>query len=335
MKFVESSELYPLKFVPIYQRRIWGGTLMTDVLHRDVPAALAPVGESWEIVDREGEDSVIANGELAGAKLSEVVRHYGRQLLGARAANAARFPLLVKLIDAGERLSLQVHPDESVCAQLKNGAEPKTEMWYIVAAKDNAKILAGLHGRATKQQLKEKLNDPAVEDMLQVYPSAVGDAYFITSGTLHAIGGGNLILEIQQNSDTTYRVSDWGRVDDNGKPRELHVDLGLKSINFMNRTSPRIAGASDQAGHNRKFSVVNNCRFFSIDDLRLTGVWNDDTASSKSFHMISAINAPVKVGKPEHLVELGVGETALLPACLGAYIIEPMAKHCTVLKTTL
>lgn len=337
--FVDNSALYPLKFTPIYQERIWGGTQMVDVLHRQVPAGKDPVGESWELVDRDGEDSVLANGVMAGKTLHELVCHYGRELLGSKAKKSDRFPLLVKLIDAGDRLSLQVHPDEAACREIGNGAEPKTEMWYIIAARKDAKILAGLQGRATRQQLVSRLSSPDVEELLQVYPSQPGDAYFITSGTLHAIGGGNLILEIQQNSDTTYRVSDWGRVDANGKSRQLHVDVGVKSINFMNRTSPRIAGVSGTAGHNRKFDVVNSCPFFAVNDLRLASTWNDDTSNSGSFHLISAINAPVTVGKaddPLRRVELAAGESCLVPSCFGAYVITPKNPgECTVVKSTL
>ncbi len=337
--FVDFNALYPLKFTPIYQERIWGGTQMTEVLGREVPAGKDPVGESWELVDREGEESVLANGPMAGKTLHELVSHYGRELLGRKARETNRFPLLVKLIDAGDRLSLQVHPDEAACREIGNGAEPKTEMWYIIAARKGAKILAGLQGRATKQQLVARLTSPDVEDLLQVYPAQPGDAYFITSGTLHAIGGGNLILEIQQNSDTTYRVSDWGRVDANGKSRQLHVDVGVRSINFMNRTSPRIAGVSGSASHNRKFDVVNTCPFFTVTDLRLVQTWNDDTSASGSFHLISAVNAPVLVGRPGQegqFVELAAGESCLIPANYGTYQIQPLAEgECTVVKSTL
>ncbi|MDD3886158.1 MAG: class I mannose-6-phosphate isomerase [Victivallaceae bacterium] len=337
--FIDSAALYPLKFTPIYHERIWGGTQMTDVLKREIPHGKDPIGESWELVDRDGEESVLANGVLAGKTLHELIAHYGSKLLGHKAASAGRFPLLVKLIDAGERLSLQVHPDENACREIGGGAEPKTEMWYIVAARRDARILAGLQGRATRQQLVANLNSPSVEDFLQVYPSQPGDAYFITSGTLHAIGGGNLILEIQQNSDTTYRVSDWGRVGSDGKPRELHIEKGIKSINFMNRTSPRIVGVSGSAGHNRKFDVVNSCPFFAVNDLRLESVWNDDTGSGASFHLLSAINRPVRVARcsaPELAAELQPGESCLIPACFGSYTVTPLADgECTVVKTTL
>ena len=336
--FVDFSRLYPLKFTPIYQERIWGGSQMTEVLHRDVPAGKDPIGESWELVDRDGENSVLANGSMAGKTLEELVHHYGRELIGRKAKSADRFPLLVKLIDAGDRLSLQVHPDEEACRILGNGAEPKTEMWYIIAARKEAQILAGLQGRATRQQLMNRLSSPDVENLLQVYPSQPGDAYFITAGTLHAIGGGNLILEIQQNSDTTYRVSDWGRVDAAGKSRQLHIEQGVQSINFMNRTSPRIAGVAGQTSHNRKFDVVSICPFFTVADLRLVTTWNDDTTAAGSFHLVSAINGPIRVGKGDEIdrsVELAAGETVLVPACFGAYIIEPLGGECTVIRTTL
>ena len=184
-----------------------------------------------------------------------------------------------------------------------------------------------------------RLDSPEVENLLQVYPSLPGDAYFITSGTLHAIGGGNLILEIQQNSDTTYRVSDWGRVDAHGNPRELHIEKGIQSINFMNRTSPRIVGVTDYVSHNRKFDVVSNCPFFTVTDLRLTSLWSDDTGSFGSFHMISAVNGAITLGKaddPERSVRLAAGETALIPACFGSYVIVPENEgETTVVKTTL
>ena len=334
-----ARELYPLKFTPIYMERIWGGTLMREVLHRDVPEAGNPIGESWEIVDRPGEQSVVANGEFAGMPFEELLRQYHGELLGPRGSSCKRFPLLVKLIDAGERLSLQVHPDENACREIGGSAEPKTEMWYIISALKTGKIMAGLSPRATRQQMMETMDKPEVENLLQVYQSQVGDAYFITSGTLHAIGEGNLILEIQQNSDTTYRVSDWGRVDRNGKSRELHVEKGLKSINFTNRTSPRIAGVSGSAGHNRKFSMINRCPFFTVDELRLADVWHDDTAASGSFHLVSAINAPVRVGRSataEEMVRLEPGETLLVPWSYGRYSIAPEnAGEAVVVRTTL
>lgn len=332
---VDSSELYPLKFAPVYKARMWGGEQLATVLNRTLPDSVEPIGESWELVDRHDEQSVVLNGALKGMTLNEIVRNYGKDLVGKN-YHGGRFPLLIKLIDAGKRLSLQVHPDADACARLGKGIEPKTEMWYIISAKRGAKIMAGLNPKSTKRQLLESMQTPEVENQLQVFNAEPGDAYFISSGTIHAIGGGNLLLEIQQNSDTTFRVSDWGRVDANGIPREIHVEQALESINFTNRTSPRISGVVDAVNHNRKFPVVNRCQFFKVDDLRLVSEWRDTTNQTGSFHLISAINNPVNITNSNFNIELLPGDTCLIPACFGDYVIKPR-ENCktTVIKTTL
>jgi mannose-6-phosphate isomerase len=339
-KFLPEAELYPLKFTPVCQTRVWGGDQLRSVLHRDIPDSGAPIGESWELSDRDDVNSVVAAGPLAGCTVNELVKHYRTALLGRRCRDLSRFPLLVKLIDAGDRLSLQVHPDAGACARIGRGAEPKTEMWYIISARREARIFAGLKPRATRLQLSALLGsaDPAaLESQLQVYDSLPRDAYFIPAGTVHAIGAGNLLLEIQQNSDTTYRLSDWGRVDSNGRSRELHVEQGMSAIDFTNRVSPRIAGAVNQTHHNRKFEVITVCPYFHVSDLRLTATWSDCTSNDASFHILSAIDAPVRVvGKNGTDALLEAGESALLPACFGDYAIEPqMAGESTVVKTTL
>ena len=336
MKSIEREKLYPFKFKPVYMERVWGGTMMSEVLKRELPAHDAPIGESWELVDRDEVNSVVANGELAGASLSELVAAYGSALMGSKAAGRKQFPLMVKLIDAGERLSLQVHPDEKACRELGGGAEPKTEMWYIIANRPGAKIFAGLSREATRVQLMDLLDSADVETLMQSSISHEGDAYFITSGTLHAIGGGNLILEIQQNSDTTYRVNDWGRVGTDGKPRTLHKEQGMKSINFMNRTSPRVPGTVGVCSYNRKFDIVKMCPFFRVSDLRLSSSWRDDTGGGESFHLYSAVKNRFEIGRDEFKTVISPGETALIPACFGIYTVTPLDEGAaTVIKTTL
>ena len=333
---IDRDKLYPLVFQPIYHGKMWGGTQIKDFLNRDnMPELKDPVGESWELVDREDEQSVVANGPLKGTTISQLVKHYGKNLLGSK-YTGGKFPLLVKIIDASERLSLQVHPDEQACSRLGEGAEPKTEMWYVLNSQKDAKIMAGVNPRSTKQRLLSSMHTAEVEKELQVFESEPGDAYFISSGTLHAIGEGNLILEIQQNSDTTYRVSDWGRVDKEGSPRELHVEKALESINYINRTSPRVPGVVGVVQHNRKFAIVNRCRFFSVNDLRLIGEWNEDTIASGSFHLISCINKCIRISTEENNVDLNPGQTCLIPANLGGYRILPLEPgETSVLKTTL
>ena len=336
MEYVDKSQLYPLLFKPIYMERMWGGTKMSALPGREVPESDLPIGESWELVDREGEESVVTNGPLAGATIRQLIEYYGKGLVGS-SFDGGKFPLLVKIIDAEKRLSLQVHPDQQACKRIGEGAEPKTEMWYIIKADPGAKIMAGISPSATKRLVVENMSSPSVEDYLQVFPSIPGDAYFITSGTLHAIGSGNLLLEIQQNSDTTYRASDWGRVDQHGKSRELHVEKALESINFTDRTSPRIAGVSDVVDRNRKFAVVNRCPYFQVDDLRLVEPWRDDTGHSNSFHLVTAINKPVSIQCfSSETIVLPPAATCMIPAAVGPYQIIPLEEgQSSVVRTSL
>ena len=327
------KHIYPLLFTPIYKEVIWGGAMLKTHLRRKTPTAKLPIGEAWEIVDRDGDVSVVENGPLKGSTLRELLEKYGKNIVG-KDFDGGAFPLLVKIIDAGDRLSLQVHPDAAAAARQSN-AEPKTEMWYVIAAKNDARIIAGLSRKCTKIGFLDLLDSPDIEDCLQVFESQPGDAYFINAGTVHAIGEGNLLLEIQQNSDTTYRLSDWGRVGPGGKPRQLHVKEALDCINFADRTSPRISGVTGETEHNRKFPIVKYCPHFLVDDLRLVEDWRDVT-DGKSFHLLTAVNAPVTVGNDEKSVKIPTGRTCLIPACFGAYHINVNPdRETTVIKTVL
>ena len=178
----------------------------------------------------------------------------------------------------------------------------------------------------------DSYNSPDIEKYLHIYKSVPGDAYFITSGTVHAVGEGNLLLEIQQNSDTTYRISDWERVDVEGKPRELHVKNALESIHFAKRVSPKITGVSGSTLHNRKYPIINRCPFFRVDDLKLTNRWDDKTAGT--FHILTAITNNIRVGKGNNLVEVKTGRSCLVPAAFGDYsIFVDETKETTVIKT--
>ncbi len=339
MAFVDPARLYPLLFSPIYMTRVWGGSLLAEVAGRELPETNMPIGESWEIADRPDAQSIVRNGALAGHTLEQLVKHYGRIMLGNRWNGTGRFPLLIKLIDAGERLSLQVHPDEAYCSRHRENCEPKTEMWYIMANRAGARVMAGLSPRATRQQVVSYVGSAEIENYLQTYASNPGDAFFIPAGTLHSIGEGNLVLEVQQNSDTTFRLSDWGRVDAAGHSRELHMEQGFEAIDFMNRTTSRIPGVVGEAAHNRKFALVNRCRSFSVDVLKLRNMWRDDTNNGGSFHLLTAVNSPVKVGRhseTDAMVEVKPGETVLMPACIDSYFILPQRSGSTeVIRTTL
>lgn len=242
-------------FHPLYQERVWGGRALADWLGRTLPGA-TPIGESWEIVDRPEAQSVIAAGPQAGQTL--------RQLLAARAADvmgpgweASRpFPILVKWLDCRERLSLQVHPPASIAGSL--GGEPKTENWFVALATPGAAVLAGLKPGVDAARFRAALADDSAERLVTRHETRAGDSILIHSGVMHAIDGGNVILEIQQNSDTTYRVYDWGRVGLDGKPRQLHVEQSLACLTANTAGEPRLvrpAGADE---------VLADCREFRI-----------------------------------------------------------------------
>jgi mannose-6-phosphate isomerase len=219
-----------LRFHPLYQERVWGGRSLAEALGRELPPGGRPIGESWEIVDRPEAQSVIADGEWAGLTLRTVMERHTAEIMGPRWAPERRFPILVKWLDCRERLSLQVHPPAELAATL--GGEPKTENWYIAQAEPGAQLIVGLRCGTTRAKFEAALAAGTVEQCVQHFAVSDGDSLLVRSGEVHAIDAGNLILEIQQNSDTTYRVYDWGRVGLDGKPRQLHVRESLESIRW-------------------------------------------------------------------------------------------------------
>ncbi len=221
--------LYPLRFEPVFQERVWGGQRLAELFQKQIPGD-APIGESWEVTDRPEAVSTIKNGPLTGKDLHWVMENHPKELLGKASAQKGRFPLLVKILDARERLSLQVHPPDEVAAKL--GGEPKTEMWYIIDARPGAQLYVGLKKGVTRDEFERRLREGSVAECFHAVPVKAGDAMFLPSGRVHAIGEGIVLFEVQQNSDTTYRVFDWNRVGLDGKPRALHIDESLASIDF-------------------------------------------------------------------------------------------------------
>lgn len=220
----------PLVFTPLFFERVWGGRVLEEKFAKPLPPAV-PIGESWEIVDREEAQSIVSGGALDGQSLNTLWNAQRAELFGSGYAGySERFPLLVKLLDARDKLSVQVHPPASVADAL--GGEPKTEMWFLMACDEGADLYAGLKNGVTRQAFEQALNDGTVADLVYRLEVKPGDTMFIQSGRIHAIGAGNVILEVQQNSDTTYRVFDWNRTGLDGKARELHVSESLESIDF-------------------------------------------------------------------------------------------------------
>ena len=214
-----------IKFEPIYQERVWGGRNLESFLGRMLPKDQV-IGESWEIVDRPDAQSMTSDGRL----LRDIIEADPHGIMGANWSSDRPFPILVKWLDCQEKLSLQVHPPASIAPSL--GGEPKTENWYIASAEPHATLMAGLKKGITRNDFESNLQSNTLEPLIHTIPVKKGESIFIPSGRIHAIGAGNLILEIQQNSDTTYRVYDWDRVGLDGNPRQLHTQESLKSTNF-------------------------------------------------------------------------------------------------------
>jgi mannose-6-phosphate isomerase len=221
----------PIFFQPLCMERVWGGRRLEELPGKVLPPSV-PIGELWEVVDREEAQSIVSEGNWKGASLHELWKNHRAAIFGEAyiSSSAPRFPLLVKLLDASEKLSVQVHPPLNKAAEL--GGEPKTEVWYFLDSLPEASIYAGLKKGVTRDEFEVLLENGGVESALHQAPVKSGESIFIPSGRLHAIGEGNVIIEVQQNSDTTYRVFDWNRVGLDGKPRELHVEQSLKCIDF-------------------------------------------------------------------------------------------------------
>jgi mannose-6-phosphate isomerase len=218
-----------MSFTPLYMERVWGGRGLELKLGRKLPEGKV-IGESWELVDREGEQSIVAEGTHKGKTIRELLEGGAADILGPGREGSQPFPILIKWLDCQDRLSLQVHPPAAIAPIL--GGEPKTENWYIADCDEDASLIVGLKQGVTREQFTQALEDNKVAACVHRFPVKPGDSILVESGRIHAIDAGNLILEIQQNSDTTYRVYDWGRVGLDGAPRQLHLEESLQSIDF-------------------------------------------------------------------------------------------------------
>jgi mannose-6-phosphate isomerase len=243
-----------LHFTPLAMERVWGGRSLETVFHRPLPDPVSPFGESWEVVDRPEAQSFVSQGPLAGRSLHELWANQRTEIFGAGLENLERFPILVKILDARDDLSIQVHPPAHLADALQG--EPKTEMWYIAAAEPGARLVVGLRAGVTRESFAQAIEAGTVAEQVHEIPVKTGDHIFIPSGRLHAIGGGLLIYEIQQNSDTTYRVFDWNRLGLDGKPRELHVEESLASIDYDD-----IEPSMDVANG----AVIASCEHFVVE----------------------------------------------------------------------
>lgn len=299
-------KLEPLIFEPKLVPKIWGGRKLAAWGKR-LPEGVA-VGESWDVYDRPQESARVARGAFKGQTLSALMAEFGPALLGQRLFEQSppRFPLMVKIIDANEALSVQVHPDDGQALRMVGPHElGKTEMWVVLEAEPGARMTAGLKPGTTRQSYLQALKDQKLERVLNEFEVKAGDMIFVPSGRVHAIGKGCLVAEIQQNSDTTWRLYDYNRLE-NGKPRELHLSQGLECIRF---DAEMLGMPSLQA------PPLVQCPYFSVSRLELTSSFSPPPGGH-SFHLISCLGGSLKILADGQATALSKGETALIPASL-------------------
>ena len=308
--------LYPLMFQPRFKERVWGGRRLETLYRKRLPPQV-PIGESWEITDRPGDESVIVNGPLAGQTLRALMEERAAEVLGVAAPTLeGRFPLLCKILDARDRLSLQVHPPQRA-AHL---GEPKTEMWYIAAAEPGAELFVGLKTGVARERFERAIASGEVADCFHRVPVRAGDAMFLPSGRVHAIGAGLVIFEIQQNSDTTFRVHDWDRVGLDGKPRELHIAQSLDSIDFHDFEPSLIAASATRHGAFAVRTLVDHRLFRAVlIDAEADSAWRRHPSR---LQVAACVNGPVNVRGGGIRETLNPGDFCVIPASVSDAAIE-------------
>jgi mannose-6-phosphate isomerase len=304
--------------------RMWGGRRLKSQLRKNLPPNVS-IGESWEIVDRPEAQSVVAKGPLCGTTLHELWTEYRKEVFGEAPETGSlqqplpRFPLLIKMLDACEKLSLQVHPPEHVATRL--GSESKTEFWYVAATGPGAELFVGFRAPITRDQFEEKLRDGTVIDHVHKIAVHQGDAVFLPAGRLHAAGAGNLLIEIQQNSDTTYRVFDWNRADPaTGKTRELHIGKAVQCIDFGD-VQPRLIQPQGELLISHSLFEVQK---WKLDQPR-------EAVPLGQFAIVCCLKGTLCCAN----VELVSGEIFLVPAHLQDRQLKPLASQTTLLRVTI
>lgn len=314
------SQLYPLKFKPVYQKRIWGGTRMHALLNKAV-CENGGCGESWELSAVEGRISVVSNGFLEGNDLQELIEIYMGDLVGERVYEqyGTEFPLLIKFIDAVDDLSIQVHPSDEL-SKLRHNAYGKTEMWYVLYAEEGAKLYAGFNQPVDREKYLEFLESGRLTELLFFENAKPGDVFFIPAGRVHAIGKGIVVAEIQQTSDVTYRIYDYGRRDENGKLRELHTEWALDAIDF-----------SFQQEYKTKYKEVKNktsevvtCNYFTTNIISFDQEVHKDISLIDSFVIYICVEGNYDIVWESGKESINKGDTILIPASFDEFRLEPV-----------
>ncbi len=312
------SKLYPLKFEPILKEKIWGGEKLHKILHKK--STKKNVGESWEISDVDGNISIVANGELKGKSLQDLIKTYKEELLGEKVYNqfSDKFPLLIKFIDAKEALSIQLHPNDAL-AKERHNSFGKTEMWYVMQADKGGDLIVGFKKDSNKEEYLKHLEDKTLLEILNVDTVKEGDVYFIPTGRIHAIGAGVMLAEIQQTSDVTYRVYDWDRQNPDGTYRDLHTELALDAIDY---TAENKYTSNYTKSLNSKSKIID-CQYFTTNFLTINGTIYVDNSDKDSFVIYMCVKGEVSIVYNDDNIEvIRKGETILIPANLSKFEIK-------------
>jgi mannose-6-phosphate isomerase len=321
------NKLYPLRFRPIFKDKIWGGDRIRTRLGLDF-SPLPNCGEAWMISGVKGSESRVVNGFLKGNNLNELTEVYMDDLVGGNSFSeeSDEFPILIKFIDSNDWLSVQVHPDDAMAAR-KNIGRGKTEMWYIIDAEDRAELISGFSAKADASLFRRYLEEKRLREILNVERIKKDDVFFIPSGRVHALGPGILLAEIQQTSDTTYRLYDWDRVDNQGKPRELHTELALEAIDYTYHRSYR----NEYKALPNETSQLVSCPYFVTNQLILDQTLRKDYSELDSFviFLFTEGRARIHFEGGEEIMEKG--EVLLLPAIMENIVINPLPS-CKILE---
>ena len=312
----------PYKFKPILKTLVWGGDKIAP--YKGITTTQQNIGESWELSGVKGDESVVADGEYAGMTLPALIDTLKGSLVGEKvyAAHGNEFPLLIKFIDAKSDLSIQVHPDDEL-SKARHGKNGKTEMWYVVDADNDAHLRSGLTEKITPDQYCELVEAGKITDVLHNYEVHPGDVFFLPAGRIHAIGAGSFVAEIQQTSDVTYRIYDYGRNGLDGKPRELHTELAKSAIDYSVQPDYRThyTPQTDEAVN------LVSCRYFTTDLLELDKQYNLDLSGVESFVVMMCLEGSATLtGKDGDTTVVKRGETILIPAISQGYSICPDGK---------
>ena len=305
---------YPLQFNPILKERIWGGEKLKTFLNKPIVSNIT--GESWEISAVENDISIISNGDYKNKNLNEIIDLFPEQTLGSQVYSkfGKQFPLLFKFLDAKLDLSIQVHPND-VLAKKRHQSFGKTEMWYVMQADKNAEIIVGFKENENQKRYLENLNNKSLLTILDAKSVKKGDVFFLETGTIHAIGAGTLIAEIQQTSDITYRIYDFDREDSNGDKREIHTELALEAINY-----DKVDSQKGYLKIENQSNEIVNCPFFTTNFIPLNGEMTS-IMNGNSFRVYMCVGGEFEIDYNGGLTKYTTGNTILIPAAMETFIM--------------